>query len=96
MRNKNSSLSHLKPARKGMKCWYSHFKSTHMKLLILKRRAVEISTGLSRSSIYRLAANGQFPKPIPLGARAVGWRADEIAAWIEQRTAARDAQGTRP
>lgn len=61
-----------------------------MKLLILKRRAVEALTGLSRSSIYRLAAASQFPKPIPLGPRAVGWRADEIDYWIEQRTAERD------
>jgi prophage regulatory protein len=61
-----------------------------MKLLILKRRAVEAVTGLSRSSVYRLAAAGQFPKPISLGPRAVGWRADEIAAWIEERTAERD------
>lgn len=64
-----------------------------MKLQILKRRAVEVSTGLSRSSIYRLAANGQFPKPISLGPRAVGWRADEIDRWIEERTAARDGAG---
>ena len=61
-----------------------------MNPLILKRRAVEALTGLSRSSIYRLAAASQFPKPIPLGPRAVGWRADEIDYWIEQRTAERD------
>ncbi|OIQ70916.1 prophage CP4-57 regulatory protein (AlpA) [mine drainage metagenome] len=61
-----------------------------MKLLILKRRAVEAATGLSRSSVYRLAAAGQFPKPISLGPRAVGWRADEINRWIEERTAERD------
>ncbi len=61
-----------------------------MNPLILKRREVEVLTGLSRSSIYRLASSSQFPKPIPLGPRAVGWRADEIASWIEQRTAERD------
>ena len=61
-----------------------------MNPLILKRREVEALTGLSRSSIYRLAAASQFPKPIPLGPRAVGWRADEIVNWIEQRTAERD------
>ena len=57
---------------------------------ILRRRTVEAVTGLSRSSVYRLAAAGQFPKPISLGPRAVGWRADEIDRWIEQRTATRD------
>lgn len=62
---------------------------------IVKRPAVEDATGLSRSSIYRLQADGQFPRPIRLGPRAVGWRADEIAAWIEQRTAERDGKGAR-
>lgn len=62
---------------------------------ILRRRTVEAVTGLSRSSVYRLAAAGQFPKPISLGPRAVGWRADEIDRWIEQRTATRDGMGNR-
>ena len=61
------------------------------KIQIVKRHEVEAATGLSRSSLYRLAAAGQFPRPIKLGARAVGWRADEIASWIEQRTAERYA-----
>lgn len=61
-----------------------------MKPAILKRREVEVATRLSRSSIYRLAAIGEFPKPIRLGRRAVGWRADEITAWVDQRTTERD------
>ena len=28
---------------------------------------------------------GAFPKPVKLGERAVGWKADEIADWIETR-----------
>lgn len=58
---------------------------------IVKRPEVETATGLSRSSLYRLAAAGQFPKPVKLSSRAVGWRADEISAWIEARTAERDS-----
>ena len=65
------------------------------KIQIVKRPEVEATTGLSRSSLYRLAAAGQFPHPIKLGPRAVGWRADEIAAWIEQRTAERDGKGAQ-
>ena len=62
---------------------------------IVKRPDVEAATGLSRSSLYRLAAAGEFPRPIKLGPRAVGWRADEIAAWIEERTAERDGKGAQ-
>jgi prophage regulatory protein len=59
--------------------------------IIFRRRQVEQLTGLSRSSIYeRLNPRSRyydadFPKPVQLGARAVGWRASEIAAWIESR-----------
>jgi prophage regulatory protein len=62
---------------------------------IIKRPDVEKLTGLSRSSIYRLAANGEFPHPVKIGLRAVGWLDSEIANWIEQRTAERDGKGAQ-
>jgi len=59
---------------------------------ILRRRAVEERTGLKTSSIYEKVAEGTFPKPIPLGERAVGWIEDEVEAWIEKQIAARDVK----
>ena len=53
--------------------------------------AVKAQTGLSRSTIYALMAEGRFPKPIKLGERAVGWAEAEVSAWIETRMAQRDA-----
>lgn len=53
---------------------------------LLRRPAVQQITGLSRSSIYRMMAAGEFPQPVHLGAKAVAWRADEVAAFIESRT----------
>jgi prophage regulatory protein len=38
--------------------------------------------GLSRSTIYLRVKKGTFPRPISLGARAVGWPEDEISALI--------------
>ena len=49
---------------------------------ILRRRQLEEQLGLSRSSIYKMIADGLFPKPIKLGPRAVGWRADEVENWL--------------
>lgn len=43
--------------------------------------------GLSRSTIYRLIDDGDFPKPIPLGKKSVGFLSSEIAEWKEQRIA---------
>ena len=40
---------------------------------ILRLPVVKARTGLSRSTIYQRVAEGDFPKPINLGARAVGW-----------------------
>jgi prophage regulatory protein len=54
---------------------------------VLRRRAVETITGLSRSTIYARMNAGAFPAAIRLGGRSVGWIADEIEAWIASRVA---------
>ena len=59
----------------------------------LRRTEVESITGLSRSSIYELVADGKFPKPINLGGRAVGWLENELAEWQKSRIAERDGKG---
>ena len=52
---------------------------------ILRRREVELVTRLSKASIYRQMHAGAFPKPVKLGERAVGWRAEEIEEWLASR-----------
>ncbi|HEU5340158.1 AlpA family transcriptional regulator [Edaphobacter sp.] len=49
---------------------------------------VQARVGLSRSAIYELIAKGQFPRPIKLSARAVGWPDGDIDNWLRQRVAA--------
>ena len=39
----------------------------------------------SRSTIYQLMAQGKFPKPLNLGARAVAWLESDIDEWIKAR-----------
>ena len=60
-------------------------------LTILRRKQVEKRTGLSRSTIYAKIATGEFPAPIALGARAVGWVESDINSWIESRIASSHA-----
>jgi prophage regulatory protein len=55
---------------------------------ILRLRPMLSRTGLSRSMAYDLMAKDQFPRPIGLGARAVGWLESEIDAWIVERVKA--------
>lgn len=54
---------------------------------ILRRPAVEARTGLSRSTIYAMMARGEFPQPVRLGLRAVGWKESDVAAWLASREA---------
>lgn len=54
-------------------------------LAILRRKQVQMRTGLSRSTIYQYIKDGVFPKPVPLGPRAVGWLESEVSEWIAER-----------
>lgn len=47
-------------------------------------------TGLSRSSIYLRISTNEFPKPVKLGRRAVGWPEDTIIAWQSKMMEAQD------
>jgi prophage regulatory protein len=42
---------------------------------------VMLLTGLSRSSIYLRISRQEFPKPLKLGRRAVGWTEGTIVDW---------------
>ena len=52
---------------------------------ILRRKQVEEITGMKRSSIYQRIKIGNFPAPIKLGDRAVGWISTEIQDWIAEQ-----------
>ena len=55
---------------------------------VLRLPRVQTRTGLARSTIYVRVANGSFPKPVRLGARAIGWIESEMDAWIREQIAA--------
>ena len=52
---------------------------------ILRLPEVMARTGLSRSTIYLRISQDNFPKPVSLGARAVGWVEAEIQEWLQQQ-----------
>lgn len=49
---------------------------------ILRKRDVLARTQISSASLYRKLKAGEFPKPVKLGARSVGWRDTDIDAYI--------------
>lgn len=54
----------------------------------IRRREVQCLTGLSRSSLYRLIADKDFPPAIQLSTNTVAWLESEVNAWILDRVAA--------
>lgn len=58
---------------------------------ILRLPEVRAVTKLGKSTLYEAMARGDFPQPIKLGLRAVGWAESEISAWLEARKAQRKA-----
>lgn len=48
--------------------------------------------GYGRTAIYQKIKLGEFPRPYPLGARAVAWLSDEIESWVESRIKAAGVQ----
>ena len=62
-------------------------ESANPPIRILRLPEVMERTGLSRSTIYLRIEQGRFPRPVPLGGRAVGWIEAEIDAWLRDRIA---------
>ncbi len=50
---------------------------------LMRRRDVEETTGLSRSSIYRQMEEGTFPRSVRVTAGSVRWRKSDIDDWME-------------
>ncbi|SDR51157.1 transcriptional regulator, AlpA family [Paraburkholderia fungorum] len=55
---------------------------------LLRMPEVAQRVGLSNSTIYLKVAQGQFPRPIKVGATAVRWRESEVDQWIADCIAA--------
>ena len=59
---------------------------------LIRIRDVMALTGLSKSYIYQLCENQQFPNRVHLvkGGTSVAWLASEVNEWIEQRITERN------
>ena len=55
--------------------------------MILRLPEVCKTTGLSKTTIWRMVKAGTFPPPVQLSPRAVGWRRSDIEKWLENRPA---------
>lgn len=54
-------------------------------VIFLRLPEVKAVTGLSKSSLYALIRERNFPAPVRLGARAVAWVTSEVRQWAAER-----------
>lgn len=54
---------------------------------LIRREEVIDMVGLSRSTIYTLMKNSEFPLSIKLSERSVAWRRGDIQNWINDKIA---------
>lgn len=57
---------------------------------VMSERALRLTmvtemTGLSRSTLWRLERDGDFPARRQLGPNRVAWLASEVEAWLRRR-----------
>ena len=55
--------------------------------VLLRVKAVREKTGLKNSMLYKLIAEGKFPKPIKLTERCAAWPLSEVEAFVQSRIA---------
>ena len=58
---------------------------------MLRMPAVIQRTGLSRSTIYALAAEGKFPRQIRVSECTAAWLSSEVDDYLAERIAMRDS-----
>jgi prophage regulatory protein len=63
-------------------------KRQETETLLLDLHQVESNLGISKATIYRLIAAGDFPKPIAVTSKARRWTRASIVDWIASRQAA--------
>jgi prophage regulatory protein len=55
---------------------------------LIRRTEVLFMTGLATSTLYAKMQAGEFPRPVKLGRRAVGWKSNAVELWITQQSEA--------
>lgn len=59
---------------------------------VLKKPVVLKIVGVTRTTLQTMIENKEFPAPIRLSARAIGWIDTEVQGWLDSKIAERDAK----
>lgn len=79
-----SMVTHINPSTHGK----AHDKNTGEVLVNLS--VVKKEIGFGSSFIYKEIAEGRFPRPVKIGAKASRWVLSEVRTWIDAHILDRD------
>lgn len=68
-------------------CQQSHPSLPTQPIRMLRLAQVIDATGLRRSKLYELQAQGDFPRRVKIASRSVGWVEAEVQDWLARRIA---------
>jgi len=69
--------------------------SASMPFRYIRKKELCTFLGISRATLERYIATGDFPRPYPLGKRIVAWRSDEVMAHTSALPRMEDAYACR-
>jgi len=52
---------------------------------ILRKPRVLAAIGMGNTWLHEAVKRGEFPAPMKLGARAVGWKCSDVEHWLASR-----------
>ena len=55
---------------------------------LLTVQQVQLATSFSRTTIYRMVADGTFPEPMKIGKARIAWRSSAVRDWMAERPSA--------
>jgi prophage regulatory protein len=56
-----------------------------MEQVFMRKKEVLAIIGMKTTWLFEAVKEGSFPRPVRLGARAVGWRTTDVKKWIDSR-----------
>lgn len=62
----------------------------------IKIKEVAAKVGLGQSTLYRMIADGRFPKPFELVPGRTAWIESDIDDWLAERAGRKDATAQEP
>jgi prophage regulatory protein len=68
--------------------------ATAAPICILRLPEVLNRVGLGKTTLYSRIAEGNFPGPVSLGGRSVGWVESEVNGWLAAQIAVSRGQAT--